>query len=101
MSTLDPVKPRLRNYPYRCWWVAAYSSDVTRSLLGRWMLDTPVLLFHTEAGAAVAMKNRCPHRATPLSLGRLEADEVVCGYHGFQFNTSGLLRRGARGPGFL
>src|SRR5438552_252019 len=33
-----------RNYPYNCWWVAGFRHQVGRSLLSRWLLDTPVLL---------------------------------------------------------
>lgn len=78
-----------RNYPYNCWWVAALSSEVGRDLLGRWLLDTPVLLYRTEGGRAVAVENRCPHRAAPLSLGCLKGDNVQCGYHGFTFSPEG------------
>ncbi len=78
-----------RNYPYNCWWVAAYREEVGRSLLSRWLLDTPVLLYRTGAGDVVAMEDRCPHRQAPLSLGVLRDDEIECGYHGFRFGASG------------
>lgn len=82
-----------RNHPYRCWWVAALSQEVVRELLGRWLLDTPVLLYRREDGTVAALENRCPHRAAPLSAGRLQGDEVICGYHGFQFNARGICIR--------
>lgn len=78
-----------RNYPYNCWWVAGFAHEVGRSLLSRWLLDTPVLLYRTEAGQVVAMEDRCPHRLAPLSLGTLRGDQVECGYHGFRFGTDG------------
>lgn len=78
-----------RNYPYNCWWVAAFSDEVGRDLLGRWLLETPVLLYRKEDGSAVAIENRCPHRGAPLSLGCLKGDEVQCGYHGFTFDAGG------------
>ena len=84
-----PMPREGRNYPYNCWWVAALSSEVGRDLLGRWMLDMPVLLYRTEDGRAVAVENRCPHRAAPLSLGCLKGDNVQCGYHGFTFAPDG------------
>ena len=55
-----PSRSDIRNYPLRCWWVAARSEEVGRSMLARWLLDTPVLLFRTLAGDAVAIENRCP-----------------------------------------
>jgi phenylpropionate dioxygenase-like ring-hydroxylating dioxygenase large terminal subunit len=72
-----------------CWQVAAYSSEVGRSLLRRTITDKPVVLYRTEAGATVAMEDRCPHRFVPLSLGRLDGDVVQCGYHGMRFGPSG------------
>jgi phenylpropionate dioxygenase-like ring-hydroxylating dioxygenase large terminal subunit len=82
-----------RNYPYNCWWVAGFSHEIGRSLLARWILDTPVLLYRTEAGEAVAMEDRCPHRLAPLSRGTLQGDEVECGYHGFRFGPHGRCTR--------
>jgi len=58
-------------------------------MLGRWILDTPVLLYRTEAGQPVALENRCPHRGAPLTLGCLKGDSVQCGYHGFEFAPDG------------
>ena len=84
-----PTPREHRNYPYNCWWVAASSAELGRELLGRWLLDTPVLLYRRESGEAVAIENRCPHRAAPLSLGCLKGDNVQCGYHGFTFAPDG------------
>ncbi len=57
--------------------------------MGRWVLDTPVLLFRRLDGSAVALENRCPHRGAPLTLGCLKGDHVQCGYHGFLFAADG------------
>jgi phenylpropionate dioxygenase-like ring-hydroxylating dioxygenase large terminal subunit len=81
--------PATRNYPYNCWWVAAFSDEVSRDMLGRWLVDTPVLLYRREDGTAVALENRCPHRGAPLTLGCLKGDDVQCGYHGFRFAADG------------
>jgi vanillate O-demethylase monooxygenase subunit len=37
----------------------------------------------------VALYVLCPHRYFPLAKGRLEGDNIVCGYHGFQFAPDG------------
>lgn len=80
-----------RNTPfvYNEWYVAAFSREVGREFLPRTLLGKRVVLFRTEGGEAVALSDRCAHRAYPLSLGRLEGDTVVCGYHGFRFDTDG------------
>ena len=77
------------------WYVAAYGREVGRELLGRTILNEPVVLFRTEAdgagrgGEVVALADRCVHRRFPLSAGRLDGDRVVCGYHGFTYDTAG------------
>jgi phenylpropionate dioxygenase-like ring-hydroxylating dioxygenase large terminal subunit len=82
-----------RNYPLNCWYVAAVSSEVNRSLLARELLGQPVLLYRQESGTAVALTDICPHRAMPLSEGQLDGDKVVCGYHGFAFAPDGQCVR--------
>lgn len=72
------------------WYVAAYGSEVGRELLGRTVLAEPIVLYRTENGAVVALADRCAHRRFPLSQSRLEGDRVVCGYHGFTYDTSGM-----------
>jgi phenylpropionate dioxygenase-like ring-hydroxylating dioxygenase large terminal subunit len=47
------------------------------------------VMYRTTDGTAVAMSDRCVHRAYPLSLGKVEGDSIVCGYHGFKFNSDG------------
>jgi phenylpropionate dioxygenase-like ring-hydroxylating dioxygenase large terminal subunit len=88
-----PTPASKRNYPMNCWWVAAFADEVGEALLGRWLLDTPVLLYRTSAGRAVAIEDRCPHRAAPLSLGCRKGDEVQCGYHGFTFGPDGACTK--------
>ncbi|KAJ3015734.1 hypothetical protein HKX48_004419 [Thoreauomyces humboldtii] len=39
---------------------------------------------------AVALSDRCPHRAAPLSLGRLTSGVLECRYHGWRFDTEGV-----------
>jgi phenylpropionate dioxygenase-like ring-hydroxylating dioxygenase large terminal subunit len=77
------------NYPSNCWYVVATSADVGRELLATRALGTPVVLYRTLAGAAVALEDRDAHRPYPLSLGRLDGDNIVSGYTGFVYDPSG------------
>lgn len=88
-----PVPAAARNYPMNCWWVAAFSDEVGEQPLGRWLLDTPVMLYRKADGTAVALEDRCPHRAAPLSLGCRRGDAIECGYHGFTFDADGSCIR--------
>lgn len=71
------------------WYIAAFSEEVSREPMERTLLGLPVALYRTEAGLPVAMYGICPHRYYPLSRGHLDGDRLVCGYHGFSFDTVG------------
>jgi vanillate O-demethylase monooxygenase subunit len=77
------------------WYVAAYGREIGRELLGRTILNEPIVFYRTEAddtgagGEVVALADRCVHRRFPLSASRLDGDKVVCGYHGFTYDTTG------------
>lgn len=78
----------LRNH----WYVAAWSAEIGRALLGRVLLGDMVVLYRREDGTVVALEDRCPHRNLPLSAGRLDGDRVECGYHGLVFDDTGTCR---------
>ncbi|MFB7708143.1 Rieske 2Fe-2S domain-containing protein [Streptomyces sp. NPDC056105] len=72
------------------WYVAAYGTEVGRELLARTVLGEPIAFYRTEdSGEVVALADRCVHRRFPLSHSRLDGDKVVCGYHGFTYDTTG------------
>ena len=52
-------------------------------------LGEPVVLYRREDGTPVALEDRCCHRHLPLSKGRVEGDDLRCGYHGLRFDASG------------
>lgn len=72
-----------------CWYVAAASHELGRALVGRTLLNEPVVLYRKEDGTPVALEDRCSHRNYPLSAGELDGDSIVCGYHGMAFDCSG------------
>jgi len=71
------------------WYVAAYGSEIGRKLLGRTILGEPLVFYRGEAGEVAALADRCVHRRFPLSESRLEGDTIVCGYHGFTYDSAG------------
>ncbi len=77
-------------YVRNCWYVIAWDHEVPeRGLFSRTVLNEPILLYRTEGGEVVALRDRCCHRLAPLSKGRLEGDRVRCGYHGLLFDRTG------------
>jgi len=87
--SIRSVAPWSAEYPRNQWYVAAYSDEITRKPLSRWLLDRPVVLYRDDAGSPVALFDRCPHRGYPLSEGALIGNAIQCGYHGLQFGPDG------------
>lgn len=75
--------------PTDCWYAVASAADLGRSLLAVRALDRPVVLFRDVDGTAVALEDRCAHRAYPLSAGVLTAEGIRCGLCGFVYATDG------------
>jgi len=72
------------------WYVAAWSHEIEPGRIhARTIIDQPLVLYRTSTGEVVALEDRCPHRFAPLSLGRLEGDELRCMYHGLKFAPDG------------
>ena len=78
------------------WYFAALSGDLKPGKQKRYeILGEPILFGRTRAGEAYALRDICPHRAAPLSAGRLVkqadgAEVVECPYHGWRFRTDGV-----------
>lgn len=71
------------------WYVAAYGREVGRELFARTVLGEPIVFYRTESGEVTALADRCVHRRYPLSESRLDGDKIVCGYHGFTYDSAG------------
>lgn len=76
-----------------CWYVAGWSSEFGRDLVPRTILGDNIVLYRTESGTAVALRDRCPHKLLPLSKGTLIGDDIQCGYHGITFDACGKCVR--------
>jgi phenylpropionate dioxygenase-like ring-hydroxylating dioxygenase large terminal subunit len=73
------------------WYFAAVGADVRPGQLRHYeILGEPLVLGRTRAGEAFALRDVCPHRAAPLSAGRIVEDGLVeCPYHGWRYRTDG------------
>ncbi|HEY8579293.1 MAG TPA: Rieske 2Fe-2S domain-containing protein, partial [Beijerinckiaceae bacterium] len=78
-----------RNFPLNAWYAAAWDYEVKRELLARTVCNKKIVFWRRSDGTAAALEDACWHRLLPLSLGRLQGDEVVCGYHGLVFDGHG------------
>ena len=81
-----------RGFLHGLWYFAELSSALKPGRLKRYeIMGEPVLLGRGRGGEAFALRDICPHRAAPLSAGRLcgegAAEAVQCPYHGWTFRT--------------
>lgn len=75
---------------HNAWYVAGWGREIDDGkLLGRRLLNEPVVLFRAPDGTAVALGDRCPHRFAPLHRGVLKDGVLRCGYHGLGFGLNG------------
>jgi len=49
------------------------------------LLGIPLLMGRKKDGSIFAMKDLCPHRGIPLSVGWFDGETVMCKYHGWKF----------------
>ncbi|PNH08700.1 Chlorophyllide a oxygenase, chloroplastic, partial [Tetrabaena socialis] len=76
----------LRNF----WYPAEFSAKLTKDTLVPFELfNEPWVLFRDEKGLPSCIRDECAHRACPLSLGKVVEGQVVCAYHGWEFNGEG------------
>src|SRR3546814_1360257 len=72
------------------WYVGGTTAELNdQKMIALTMLGEPVVIYRKSNGEAVALENRCVHRLAPLSLGRVEGDNLRCMYHGMLFSDQG------------
>jgi len=75
---------------YNSWYVAAWNHElIDGKKLARTILEKPIVLYRGASGKIAALDDRCCHRAAPLSMGRVEGDDIRCMYHGMKFASDG------------
>lgn len=75
------------------WYLACLSKEVRPGEMHREILfGEPIVLGRTASGQVFALSDVCPHRAAPLSEGRLisgtsQPCQIECPYHGWSFDV--------------
>ena len=73
------------------WYVAAWDYEVDRRPMARTICGEAILLYRKLDGGIVALRDACPHRLLPLSMGSKEGDSLRCRYHGLLVAPSGAV----------
>lgn len=89
-------------YPKNTWYVACTPDEIADKPLGRQICGERIAFYRGAEGKVAAVEDFCPHRGAPLSLGKLEDGELVCGYHGLKMGCDGktISMPGQRVRGF-
>lgn len=53
------------------------------------IMHEELTVYRGEGGQAHIVQGRCPHRATRLSTGWVEGDDIRCRYHGWKYAADG------------
>jgi phenylpropionate dioxygenase-like ring-hydroxylating dioxygenase large terminal subunit len=71
------------------WHPVIAAHEVGASPVAARLLDEALVLWRDAGGGLQAWADRCPHRGTPLSLGRITDGRLECAYHGWRFGAGG------------
>ena len=68
------------------WYFAAIGTEIKRGGMKHISIaGHPLVVGRGESGKVFALRDICPHRAAPLSAGKIKGDTVECPYHGWRF----------------
>ncbi|MFQ5914657.1 MAG: Rieske 2Fe-2S domain-containing protein [Nitrospinota bacterium] len=82
------VWPALAHY----WHPVAYSHEITDKPFPSTVLGEQIVVCRLGEKTS-AFSDLCIHRGTPMSLGRIEGEQIVCAYHGWSYDAEGKCTR--------
>lgn len=71
------------------WYVAGWDAEIDSAPLARTICGVPMVFYRKLDRSVVALRDACPHRLLPLSLGLREGDSLRCKYHGLKLGPDG------------
>lgn len=74
------------------WYIACPVDELSKSKpKSIKLMDEKIVLFIGDSGNVVAMRDRCLHRAAPLSKGKIKNGCLTCPYHGWVYDEQGKV----------
>jgi phenylpropionate dioxygenase-like ring-hydroxylating dioxygenase large terminal subunit len=70
------------------WYPVLWSKELTDKPMATKLLDQPIVAWRSN-GKVAAFYDLCIHRGSPLSLGWVNGDQLVCAYHGWNYGSDG------------
>ncbi|MFZ3321892.1 MAG: aromatic ring-hydroxylating dioxygenase subunit alpha [Usitatibacter sp.] len=72
------------------WHPVADSASIARgTVIASRLLGREIAVWRDGDGEIHAWEDRCPHRGTRLSIGRVHGTQLACAYHGWRFDANG------------
>ncbi|WP_219892984.1 aromatic ring-hydroxylating dioxygenase subunit alpha [Aquisediminimonas profunda] len=73
------------------WYVAGWDAEIDSAPMARTICGVPMMFYRRLDRSVVAMRDACPHRLLPLSMGLREGDSIRCRYHGLKLGPEGTV----------
>ena len=71
------------------WYLICPSDELKNKIVKKRILGEDIILFRNQDGNVAVLEDRCCHRNVNLSLGYLNTNTIVCGYHGWEYDKDG------------
>jgi phenylpropionate dioxygenase-like ring-hydroxylating dioxygenase large terminal subunit len=72
------------------WYIICFEDELkSKSLIKKKICGEELVIFKNNKGEIGLLEDRCCHRNVHLSNGHTKGENLKCGYHGWEFNTSG------------
>ena len=85
-ETGAPIQGPSATLIYDDWYPALRTARLgKRKLATATLLNIPLVVGRLKNGKLFAMRDNCPHRGIPLSVGWFDGNRVTCRYHGWEF----------------
>ena len=80
----------MTNWVTNAWYVAGWDYEVDHAPLARTICGVPMMFYRKLDRGVVGVRDACPHRLLPLSMGIREGDSIRCKYHGLILGPDGV-----------
>ncbi len=72
------------------WYLACFLNELKNTnIIKRKIVGEEIVVFKNSDGDITVLEDRRCHRNVHLSNGTVEGKNIKCGYHGWEYNTSG------------
>ncbi|WP_150301314.1 aromatic ring-hydroxylating dioxygenase subunit alpha [Pseudomonas profundi] len=79
----------MTQYIHNTWYPLTWARNLEQSISRHRVIEEDIVAYRDTKGQVVALRDLCPHKMAPLSIGTLQGDAIQCGYHGLRFNCTG------------